>query len=113
TEMPNAGSGVTPKFEKNFSGLQNCARRQKASFEAKTTVSTASLAGTRFLPGHCYSQMTNRLLNCCYPICSDTPEVCGTILLGGPRGTRITPRTSKAMPLQCLRSFKNGKPVTH
>lgn len=33
--MPNAGSGVTAKFEKNFSGLQNYVKASEGKFRSK------------------------------------------------------------------------------
>src|SRR5438552_17820581 len=97
TKMRNAGFGVTARFEKSSSSPQNCARRREASLEVKTTVSTANLVGTRCPQGQFYSRETNRLFNFCYPICSDTQGMYGTILLDGPKGTRIIPPTSKSM----------------
>ncbi len=113
TKMPNAGFGVTAKFEKNFSGLQNYVRRRKASLEAKTTIITVNLAGTQFPEGRCCSRTTHRRLNCCYPICSDTRERYGTILSSGQRGMRITQRVAKAMHLRCPRSFEIGHRMIH
>jgi hypothetical protein len=43
----------------------------------------------------------------------DTREVLGTTSLAGPNGTRITPRTSRAILSRWLRGFEIGEHMTH